>query len=199
MCLIPLYGTPSNLLRLGVCSDVTAHRVPHQAAARTRSVPGAAAVLGLNHSLDLGLGATLTLGPASDGDANLGSVCSPGGRRPLSKRRCAMAVATVVEQNRACLDACAECQEACETCVYNCCVEEAQADCARLCLDCATICAGCVQLLSRGSQWAAQLCELCALVCDACAAECEKFDNKHCRECAKACRRCAAECRSMAA
>jgi hypothetical protein len=41
-------------------------------------------------------------------------------RVPIIKR-CVMAVATVEERNKACLDACAECQEACEACNYQCC------------------------------------------------------------------------------
>lgn len=43
-----------------------------------------------------------------------------------------MAVATVNEANKACLDACAECQQACEACDYNCCANDAgMADCGR--------------------------------------------------------------------
>jgi hypothetical protein len=109
-----------------------------------------------------------------------------------------MASALIAERNRACLDACSECEQACEACAYGCCMGSAEmVACGQLCLDCAAISRLCQTLLERGSAWATKVCELCAEICEACAAECAKHEDEACRRCAEACQRCVRECRAM--
>jgi hypothetical protein len=109
-----------------------------------------------------------------------------------------MANALVAERNRACIDACSECEQACEACAYGCCMGSAEmVACGRLCLDCAAVSTLCQTLLERGSAWATKVCELCAEICEACAAECAKHQDETCQRCAEAGRRCARECRAM--
>lgn len=101
------------------------------------------------------------------------------------------------DEQRACVENCAEVAEVAEWCAEACTGDPELEKCASLCRDVADIASLRARFSARDSDYRDPLADICADVCYACAEECERHDLEQCQISADAFKNCAESCQSM--
>lgn len=102
------------------------------------------------------------------------------------------------DEQRECVENCAEVSEIAEWCAKACLGDAELEQCASLCRDVADLASIRARFSARDSTYSDQLADICAEACQACAEECERHDLEQCQISADVFQKCAKSCESMA-